>query len=173
MDVDFKVKNEGVFMRKLFLFVIALLLVGSICVLGDDADEATRWVASEMTFTSDRDYDNPFYDVDFDVIFTHENRLCAESSRFWDGGRTFKVRYALTKTGEWSYVTICSDKSNTGLHDKTGEIKCVEYEGELEIYKEGLLKQTPISDTLYMMMEHLFLSGRYPLVPWGRGYVLP
>lgn len=144
MDVDFKVKNEGVFMRKLFLFVIALLLVGSICVLGDDADEATRWVASEMTFTSDRDYDNPFYDVDFDVIFTHEETgYVLEVPGFWDGGRTFKVRYALTKTGEWSYVTICSDKSNTGLHDKTGEIKCVEYEGELEIYKRGFVKTDP------------------------------
>lgn len=124
--------------------MIVFIVMSPINIVGADSTEATIWVASEITFTSDRDYTNPFYDVDLDVIFTHKDTgYELKVPGFWDGERTYKVRYALNMTGEWNYVSVCTDKDNKGLHNVTGKINCVEYKGDLEIYKRGFVKTDP------------------------------
>ena len=131
-------------MKKILLTVIAFILLGLVIVCSNDIGTVNQWVASEMTFESEQDYASPFYDVDFDVIFTHKKTgFELKIPGFWDGGKVFKVRFALTQVGEWSFVTVCSDKDNTGLHNKSGRIMCVEYNGELEIYKRGFVKTDP------------------------------
>lgn len=133
-------------MRKLIFIMVIFIIICSIFIVNADTDtlDATQWVASEISFSSTKDYYVPFYDIDFDVIFTHkETGTELKVPGFWDGGKIFKVRFALTKTGEWSYVTVCSDTANEGLHNKTGKINCVEYEGDLEIYKRGFVKTDP------------------------------
>ena len=53
------------------------------------------------------------------------------------------VRFAPVLSGNWTYTSICTDESNTGLHKKTGNISVAEYAGELDIYKHGFVKTTP------------------------------
>jgi len=43
----------------------------------------------------------------------------------------------------WTYQTVCTDTSNTGLNNKTGAITCNAYTGNLNIYKHGFVKTTP------------------------------
>ncbi|MBR2861211.1 MAG: DUF4038 domain-containing protein [Clostridia bacterium] len=99
------------------------------------------WLANELEFTSSKKYDNPFEDVDLDVTF-----VCGDTAltvpAFWDGGDTWRVRFALTKEGVWTYSTACTDKDNAGLSG-TGEISCEKYDGDLEIYQRGFLKTIP------------------------------
>jgi hypothetical protein len=118
-------------------------------VLG--ATPAVQWKATELTFTSTKTYDSSFYDVDVDVIFTHSNGTALKMPAFWDGGNTWKVRFAPTLIGNWKYKTVCSDTSNTGLNNKTGNITCYAYTGNLAIYKHGFIKTMP--NTKYFVYD--------------------
>ena len=100
-----------------------------------------QWVAGEMEFTSQTTYEDPLYDAALDVVFTNaETGTTFTMPAFWDGGTSWKVRYALTELGKWTWSTICTDETNTGLHGQSGVIRCVAYGGELDIYKHGFIK---------------------------------
>ncbi len=104
-------------------------------------DGNQRYLAYEIDFISDKEYETPVYTVEMDVVFT--NKATGTSltiPAFWDGGTSWKVRYALTEIGTWTWETSCSDESNTGLHGLSGEVECVEYFGSLDIYKHGFVK---------------------------------
>ncbi len=140
-------------MKKRYLLIIAVLLV---CMLagcaGKDAADTThtstdaqeeaerveQWIANEMIFESSCDYDTPVYAVEMDVTFTNRDTgTVLTVPAFWNGGREWVVRYALTELGSWSYESLCTDTTNTGLHGKSGRLRCEEYSGELDIYKHG------------------------------------
>ncbi len=96
------------------------------------------WVCTELTYTSDTEYDDSFNDVTLDLILIGNGRKYTVPG-FWDGGSTWKVRFVCPSAGEWYFCTVCSDKSNTGLHNRTGKAVCTEYSGELDIYKNGFV----------------------------------
>ena len=99
------------------------------------------WVACEIEFTSDKTYDNPVYTVDMDAVFYNEKTGTALTvPAFWDGGKSWKVRFAPTEIGEWSFYTVCTDTANSGLHHRGGKVTCKEYSGDLDIYKHGFIK---------------------------------
>lgn len=103
--------------------------------------ESEQWVASEIEFTSDKDYENPVYTVDMDVVFYNEaTGTVLTVPAFWDGGRVWKVRFAATEIGEWKFYTKCTDTANAGLHHRAGSVDCRAYSGELDIYKHGFIK---------------------------------
>jgi hypothetical protein len=53
---------------------------------------------------------------------------------FWNGENLFLVRYLLPETGIWQY------RLSTG---ETGELTCVPYQGNLDLYRHGFLKVGP------------------------------
>ena len=60
---------------------------------------------------------NPFLDVKFSATFTQgDSRV--EANGFYDGGRTYCVRFMPTAPGEWHYVT---ESSSPELNGKSGE----------------------------------------------------
>jgi len=89
-----------------------------------------------------KDYASSFNDVTMDVTFTGPNSTTIVMPAFWDGGYTWKVRFAPTLTGIWNYTTTCSNTSDTGLHNQTGTIGCIPYSGNLPIYQKGFVKVT-------------------------------
>ncbi len=106
--------------------------------------ETEKWVACEIEFKSSKEYDNPVYTVDTDVVFYNKTSGTAlKIPAFWDGGTTWKVRFAPTEVGEWSFYTVCTDTANSGLHHRGGSVVCKEYSGDLDIYKHGFVKTEP------------------------------
>lgn len=106
--------------------------------------ETEKWVACEIEFESSKEYDNPVYTVDTDVVFYNKTSGTAlKIPAFWDGGTTWKVRFAPTEVGEWSFYTVCTDTANGGLHHRGGSVICKEYSGDLDIYKHGFVKTEP------------------------------
>ncbi len=100
-----------------------------------------RWVANEIHFQSDKEYKTPVYTVDMDVVFQNKKtgtKLTVPA--FWNGGKEWVVRFALTELGDWTYQTSCTDQANKGLHKQSGTITCNKYTGNLDIYKHGFLK---------------------------------
>lgn len=106
--------------------------------------ETEKWVACEIEFESSKEYENPVYTVDTDVVFYNKTSGTAlKIPAFWDGGTTWKVRFAPTEVGEWSFYTVCTDTANSGLHHRGGSVICKEYLGDLDIYKHGFVKTEP------------------------------
>ena len=106
--------------------------------------ETEKWVACEIEFESSKEYENPVYTVDTDVVFYNKTSGTAlKIPAFWDGGTTWKVRFAPTEVGEWSFYTVCTDTANNGLHHRGGSVICKEYSGNLDIYKHGFVKTEP------------------------------
>ena len=99
------------------------------------------WVADELELISTKTYENPFEDVDISAIFTLGERKMIVPG-FWDGGNVWRVRFSLPEAGLWHYEIVCTDENNSSLTAR-GEVECVLYDGDLEIYKRGFLKTEP------------------------------
>lgn len=100
------------------------------------------WMTFEASFQSDQVYENPLYDVsEFVVRFTSPSGRAHTVSGFWDGGTSWKVRFAPDEVGAWSYRTQCSDTANTGLHDQSGSLEVVSHDSEHAIYQKGRISR--------------------------------
>ncbi len=96
-------------------------------------------VMIELTFESAKDYSDPFNQAQFDVVFEDPAGHKLRVPGFWDGGKTWRVRYASGLPGTHHYKTECSDKSNGGLEGKTGTVEVVPYQGKNPLYRHGPL----------------------------------
>lgn len=87
------------------------------------ADAVPKWTRFETTFASARDYGNPL-DTELRVTFRSPSGAERTVYGFWDGGRTWRVRFSPDETGQWRFTTACSDSGNRGLHARTGVFAC-------------------------------------------------
>jgi hypothetical protein len=107
------------------------------------AQSAETWRAAEITFESDRAYNNPLDDAELSVAFTSPTGKMYVVPGFWDGGRTWRVRFAPTEAGIWNYLSTCTNASDKGLDGKRGTVSVNLYKGSLEIYRRGFVKTVP------------------------------
>lgn len=78
------------------------------------AVDVPQWSVHEITLTSARDFANPYADVEVVAEFTGPDGTVKRVRGFSDGGRTFKVRFAPTARGAWTFA-ITSSPSDAGL----------------------------------------------------------
>ena len=123
--------------------ISGLILVMAFSKLQASAIIAERWIAVEITLTSDITYSDPFNDVEVTGTFTGPNGKTIICPAFWDGNNVWRIRFALTAIGNWKLRTTCSDVQNKKLQDAGQKIICVPYKGSLEIYRRGFIKVTP------------------------------
>lgn len=100
------------------------------------------WKTVEIAFESGEDYPNPYLDVDLDVVFTGPESEQVHRPAFWDGGRTWRVRFAPTRPGSWHFQTASKNGSDAGLHGVRGKVECVQVETGLGIYAHGFLRRS-------------------------------
>jgi hypothetical protein len=100
------------------------------------------WRAAEITFESATVYSQPL-DTDLSVAFKSPSGKVLTVPGFWDGGKTWRVRFAPTEYGVWEYVSTCSNAADSGLHNIRGTLGANLYKGPLEIYKHGFIKTAP------------------------------
>jgi Protein of unknown function (DUF4038)/Domain of unknown function (DUF5060) len=119
--------------------VIALL---SLDASAAQAQDVPVWERFEASFTSLRDYDNPLYDIArFAVHFTSPTGRKKKTSAFWDGGRTWKVRFMPDEPGAWSYVTEVKAADAAGLQDVRGTFRAVtDRTTKLDIHRRGAIR---------------------------------
>ena len=99
---------------------------------------AETWRAVELSFESEKAYADPFGDVTLDLLLYGNGRLYTVPG-FWDGGNTWRVRFVCPAAGTWQCKTVCSDETNAALHDRTAQVECAAYTGDLDIYKHGFV----------------------------------
>jgi hypothetical protein len=84
----------------------------------------TTWRALEIAFESDREPD-----AEVDVDFAGPNGESIRRPAFWDGGRTWRVRFAPTTPGVWHY--------------RGGVIECAAPTADLDVYARGFVQVRP------------------------------
>ena len=104
--------------------------------------EVPQHCISELSLRADREFANPFVDVSVTVTFRCGDAAVTRHA-FWDGGRAWKVRFAPPSSGRWSWTSRCTDERDAGLHDLSGEIECVPYDGDNPNYAHGGVVASP------------------------------
>ena len=115
------------------------------CALGGRIVNASsglveRWKVAEIELVSEREYGNPYADVQVSVAFAGPNGQTLMRDAFWYGGNVWKVRFAPVAVGKWTWKTACTDTGNGGLHGRTGDLECKAYGGDLPLYQHGFLR---------------------------------
>lgn len=105
-----------------------------------------KWDRFEHSFRSSLNYTNAIQSAELRAIFTSPSGNSQMVFGFWDGNRTWKVRFSPNEVGKWFYSTSCSDTNNTGLHNQSGHFICTAATGRTIFDKHG-----PI---------HVFQDGR-------------
>lgn len=79
-----------------------------------------QWEIFEASFTSGRSYENPFIQVTLQVEFTNGRNVYWVDG-FYDGGATWRVRFAPMREGDWHFSTHSNDPA---LNGQTGAFTC-------------------------------------------------
>ena len=96
-----------------------------------------QWRVTEFTFAAQRAYHNPAVDVDLRVTFTGPAGERYDVPAFWDGGRAWKVRFAPTVPGVWSFVTASTPSDDMGLHGRREQFDVHPASGDNPLYLHG------------------------------------
>ena len=99
-----------------------------------------KWGRFEQSFKSTVLYPNALQDVSLRVVFKSPLGETNEVDAFWDGGRTWRVRFSPDQPGRWKFRTTCSDKTNDGLHNEFGEFICTAATGQTRFAKHGQVR---------------------------------
>jgi hypothetical protein len=98
---------------------------------------AAKWGRFEQSFRSDILYSNALQDATLMVLFTSPLGETNLVYGFWDGEKTWRVRFSPSQAGRWTYQTTCSDTSNLGLHNRAGEFLCTAPAGRSSFHLHG------------------------------------
>jgi hypothetical protein len=106
------------------------------------AADVYRYGRFEASFTAAKEHDDP---LELSVVadFTGPGKVQVRVPAFWDGGRTWKVRFSPEKTGTWTYRVQASDEQETGLHGQTGRFQVKAYRGTNQLYLHGAPRVAP------------------------------
>jgi len=95
---------------------------------------------TEWSYRSGTAYDDPFNDVELDVVITAPDGHASRVPAFWAGEGTWRVRYASPQVGLHRFVTACSVTSDEALHGQEGAVAVRPYAGDQPLYTHGPLR---------------------------------
>jgi hypothetical protein len=126
------------------------------------------WREVELTLTAAHTYINGYTDVDVWVDFTHSTGQILRRPAFWDGGQTWKVRFASPyATGTWSWQSVAR-VADAGLVGHTGTITCVPGDDTPHrFYRHGFWRMSPGGRNV------IHADGRPALVCGDTAWALP
>lgn len=81
------------------------------------------WQEVEISLTAALTSGNPYTNLEAWAEFTHESGQTLRRPAFWDGGQSWKVRFAPPQRGRWTWHTT-SDPVDAGLDGQNGELTC-------------------------------------------------
>jgi hypothetical protein len=122
------------------LLVMALAfspLLASVAAESKKMPLVAKWGRFEQSFKSSASYSNALQKARLAVVFTSPAGETNSVEGFWDGGKTWKVRFSPDQPGRWTFKTTCSDANNTGLHNQSGEFTCTAASGKSLFEQHG------------------------------------
>ncbi len=98
------------------LICCLMLLVGA----AEAQTVAPVWSVGEVVLTAARAYDNPYAEAAVTAAFTGPAGQTLSAPGFWDGGKTWRIRFTPTAEGAWRYTTASADP---GLNGNEGAVQ--------------------------------------------------
>jgi len=94
----------------------------------------------ELTFYSNLQYDNPFFDLELFVEVVHvDSQIKWKIPAFWDGDNIWKVRIYTPFKGEYKILSFATNEKDNGLHNVQHTFFTNESVFKHPLYKHGKL----------------------------------
>ena len=97
-------------------------------------------VPVELSLNAGQKYRDIFNEVEVNVAFFGPGQREWLVPAFWAGGDVFKVRFSAPEPGRYLWQSICTDRRDSGLHNRKGEIEVVPYRGKNPLFNHGRLQ---------------------------------
>jgi hypothetical protein len=112
-------------MNKRFLLGLWLLLgLANAAVARLQSGEVHVWEVQEIALEAARDYANPYVDATVWIELSGPG-FSKKVYGFWDGGRTYRVRFVATAPGEWRWKAVATPADDPGLNGGAGAVRAV------------------------------------------------
>jgi len=98
------------------------------------------WRVTEIALESEADYTNPYADAEVSATFHGPGGETIHRPAFWDGDRTWKLRFAPTAPGTWRWSSTCTNPHDAGVHGRTGELTATAVETNIPLHRHGFLR---------------------------------
>ena len=105
---------------------------------------AQPWREVEITLAAAQEYGNGYTDVDVWADFTHDDGTILRRPAFWDGGCTWRIRFASPRDdGRWTWRAF-SSVVDAGLSGPTGVVVCAAGETPANrFHRHGFWRMSP------------------------------
>lgn len=135
---------EGMSRRSFFKTLAMSSVAGAASAQGfSEVRVATSGMPTEWAYVSGKQYTDPFNQVEVDAVVSAPSGGQERVPAFWGGGSIWRVRYAPPAPGTYKIRSVCSDVSNTDLHDRVLTFDVHPYDGDNPHYKHGVLQIRP------------------------------
>ncbi|MHB9134439.1 MAG: apiosidase-like domain-containing protein [Armatimonadota bacterium] len=99
--------------------------------------ELRQWQVIEISLQATADYADPLVDVDLFADFHGPEDAHMRIPAFWDGDRTWKLRFTPTAPGAWRCTTTCNYSADAGLHGHHASFLVQTATGDNPLYRHG------------------------------------
>lgn len=135
--------------------------------------QAEQWALFETSFTSTRKYENPFLELEVDVIFQQADKRWRVPA-FWAGGNTWTARFAPPAQGDYTFAVRCSDPANQFSGGAPQALHVTAYTGDNPLMKHGFLRVTGdgryfehADGTPFLWLGDTWWKGLCKRLTWG------
>lgn len=101
---------------------VALLLIASTAATSASAADVPRFGLFEQQFEHSGTYVNPYTEVEATAVLEAPGGSTRTIPLFWDGGRTWRLRFSPDREGTWRWRTASTD---SGLNERSGTFAVV------------------------------------------------
>jgi hypothetical protein len=164
-----------IFRLRNLLLILALAFSAAAADSRLQSGEVHVWQTQEITLQSARDYSNPYVEVDCWIDLEGPN-FKRRVYGFWDGGRTFKVRFVATQPGDWRWRSASNRADDAGLNGGGGTLRAVAWSQadiEQNPNRRGFVRASEnghalryADDTPFFMVGDTWLAASTWRLPW-------
>lgn len=132
-------------MKQFALLWIVVVFSSVVCAHGGAAEQFTshQWCVTELSFTAQSEIADPFdcERANFSATFRGPSGAVLTVPGFWDGGRSWRIRFTPIAPGRWDFVTQFTATIDAGLHGQSGVLDVQPPAGDSQLHQHGgLLK---------------------------------
>ena len=102
------------------------------------AADVPRWGRFEAELAAGADLKDPVQDATLEIQFTAPSGKVQTVLGFWDGGRTWRIRFMPDEVGRWTWQSRC--REDKGLDGRKGEFNCTPYTGADPLCRHGAVR---------------------------------
>ena len=132
---------------------------------------------AEWSFTSNKARKDPFNEVELSARFTHANGEEKLVPAFWAGGKNWRMRFSSPLAGKFHFRTVCSDPSDSGLHDQAGDFQVKRYTGSNPLFRHGPIRVATdkrhfehFDGTPFFWLGDTWWMGLCKRMTWPKGF---